>query len=272
MGIMRRVPPRRRPLVRTFAACCFSFANRAGYSPAIFPSFAGDCSALYRCHHPPILVVLSGNLLLASSDFFVLRSLQFRLAPFVRLQSRFAPPAEENSWWVCISLLSLSLKLVYFTLIIGCVVDNVSDNKATLIKVDNANKRGSPLEVVQVLTDLNFIIRRAYISSDGEWFMDVFYVTDEYRIKVYGDNISKRIQQYVVFHANIFAQGPQTQQAISLMERIPLKQSIESWRTGSSNSSPNLPNRSRVSAVLKMDSPVTVVDQETENMDNSNSE
>lgn len=40
------------------------------------------------------------------------------------------------------------------------------------LQVDSANKRGSLLEVVQVLTDLNLIIRRAYISSDGEWFMD----------------------------------------------------------------------------------------------------
>lgn len=74
-------------------------------------------------------------------------------------------------------------------------VDNESDSKATLIKVDSANKRGSLLEVVQVLTDLNLIIRRAYISSDGEWFMDVFHVTDEYGNKVYLDNISHRIQQ-----------------------------------------------------------------------------
>ncbi|KAL0357735.1 UNVERIFIED_CONTAM: ACT domain-containing protein ACR4 [Sesamum calycinum] len=37
--------------------------------------------------------------------------------------------------------------------------------------------------------------RRAYISSDGEWFMDVFYVTDEFGNKVYEDNVSERIQQ-----------------------------------------------------------------------------
>ncbi|KAL3835725.1 hypothetical protein ACJIZ3_010461 [Penstemon smallii] len=74
-------------------------------------------------------------------------------------------------------------------------VDNASDKKATLIKVDSANKRGSLLEVVQVLTDLNLIIRRAYISSDGEWFMDVFHVTDQHGNKVYEDNISERIQQ-----------------------------------------------------------------------------
>ncbi|KAL8535072.1 hypothetical protein ACS0TY_010912 [Phlomoides rotata] len=74
-------------------------------------------------------------------------------------------------------------------------IDNASDKKATLIKVDSANKRGSLLEVVQVLTDLNLIIRRAYISSDGGWFMDVFHVTDEFGNKVYDDSISDKIQQ-----------------------------------------------------------------------------
>lgn len=74
-------------------------------------------------------------------------------------------------------------------------VDNLSDKKATLIKVDSANKRGSLLEVVQVLTDLNLIIRRAYISSDGEWFMDVFHVTDQHGNKVWEENIADRVQQ-----------------------------------------------------------------------------
>ena len=40
------------------------------------------------------------------------------------------------------------------------------------MKVDSANKHGILLEVVQVLTDLNLIITKAYISSDGNWFMD----------------------------------------------------------------------------------------------------
>lgn len=74
-------------------------------------------------------------------------------------------------------------------------VDNASSRKATLIKVDSANKRGSLLEVVQVLTDLNLLIRRAYISSDGEWFMDVFYVTDQHGNKLSEDDVAERIQQ-----------------------------------------------------------------------------
>ncbi|KAJ6312387.1 hypothetical protein OIU77_014012 [Salix suchowensis] len=58
------------------------------------------------------------------------------------------------------------------------VIDNEACKNATVISVDSANKHGILLEVVQVLTDLNLIITKAYISSDGGWFMDVFNVTD----------------------------------------------------------------------------------------------
>ena len=40
------------------------------------------------------------------------------------------------------------------------------------LQVDSANKYGVLLEVVQVLTDLKLIVKKAYISSDGGWFMD----------------------------------------------------------------------------------------------------
>lgn len=41
-----------------------------------------------------------------------------------------------------------------------------------MLQVDSANKHGILLEVIQVLTDLNLIITKAYICSDGGWFMD----------------------------------------------------------------------------------------------------
>lgn len=41
-----------------------------------------------------------------------------------------------------------------------------------LMKVDSARKDGILLEAVQVLTDVNLSIKKAYISSDGKWFMD----------------------------------------------------------------------------------------------------
>ncbi|KAL5709638.1 hypothetical protein ACHQM5_020303 [Ranunculus cassubicifolius] len=39
-------------------------------------------------------------------------------------------------------------------------------------QVDNANKHGILLDMVQVLTDLDLIISKSYICSDGGWFMD----------------------------------------------------------------------------------------------------
>uniref|UniRef100_A0A5B6Z374 ACT domain-containing protein ACR n=1 Tax=Davidia involucrata TaxID=16924 RepID=A0A5B6Z374_DAVIN len=58
-------------------------------------------------------------------------------------------------------------------------VDNTSCSDCTLVKVDSVNKPGILLEVVQILTDFDLIITKAYISSDGGWFMDVFHVTDQ---------------------------------------------------------------------------------------------
>ncbi|MFQ6639936.1 hypothetical protein Gotur_016442, partial [Gossypium turneri] len=39
--------------------------------------------------------------------------------------------------------------------------------------VDRARRHGILLNAVQVLTDLNLSIKKAYILSDGQWFMDV---------------------------------------------------------------------------------------------------
>ncbi|XP_057493376.1 ACT domain-containing protein ACR4-like [Actinidia eriantha] len=97
-------------------------------------------------------------------------------------------------------------------------VDNNSDRKATLIKVDSANKRGSLLEVVQVLTDMNLIIRRAYISSDGGWFMDVFHVTDQHGNKFSEDGVTERIQQSL---------GPRGRSFRSLKRSVGVQASME---------------------------------------------
>ena len=40
------------------------------------------------------------------------------------------------------------------------------------LQVDSARRHGILLEAVQVLTDLSLSIKKAYISSDGRWFMD----------------------------------------------------------------------------------------------------
>ena len=63
------------------------------------------------------------------------------------------------------------------------VIDNNSCDDATVIQVDSVNKHGILLDVVQALTDMNLVITKAYISSDGVWFMDVFNVVDHKRKK-----------------------------------------------------------------------------------------
>jgi UTP:GlnB (protein PII) uridylyltransferase len=52
------------------------------------------------------------------------------------------------------------------------VVDNETREDCTLVKVDSVNRDGVLLEMVQLLTDLDLVISKSYISSDGGWLMD----------------------------------------------------------------------------------------------------
>ncbi|KAL5214404.1 hypothetical protein ABZP36_003556 [Zizania latifolia] len=74
------------------------------------------------------------------------------------------------------------------------VIDNEASDDATVIRVDSVNSHGTLLAVVQVIADLNLVIRKAYFSSDGSWFMDVFNVTDRDGNKVLDDRTISYIQ------------------------------------------------------------------------------
>ncbi|OVA07704.1 ACT domain [Macleaya cordata] len=78
------------------------------------------------------------------------------------------------------------------------VIDNAVCKSATLVKVDSARKHGILLEAVQVLTDLNLCIKKAYISSDGRWFMDVFHVTDQNGNKLTDESVISYIEQVII--------------------------------------------------------------------------
>ena len=56
----------------------------------------------------------------------------------------------------------------------GCrvVVDNETREDCSLVKVDSVNRDGVLLEMMQLLTDLDLVIYKSYISSDGGWLMD----------------------------------------------------------------------------------------------------
>ncbi|KAJ0972554.1 hypothetical protein J5N97_020513 [Dioscorea zingiberensis] len=83
------------------------------------------------------------------------------------------------------------------------VIDNESCDHATVIRVNCVKKHGVLLEVIQVLIDLHLIITKAYISSDGSWFMDVFNVTDCYGNKVWDKEILTCIQRTLETDASI---------------------------------------------------------------------
>ncbi len=51
-------------------------------------------------------------------------------------------------------------------------IDNDSYADRTLITLDSANRPGTLVEVVQLLTELGLNVIKARISSDGGWFVD----------------------------------------------------------------------------------------------------
>ncbi|KAG7556456.1 ACT domain [Arabidopsis suecica] len=76
-------------------------------------------------------------------------------------------------------------------------IDNDSIQDCTVVKVNSENKQGLLLEVVQILTDMNLIITKSYISSDGGWFMDVFHVKDEYGNKLTDKSVINHIKHAI---------------------------------------------------------------------------
>lgn len=74
-------------------------------------------------------------------------------------------------------------------------VDNAACAAATVVQVDSARSRGVLLEAVQALADLGLSVNKAYISSDGRWFMGVFHVTDRAGRKLADGSVTDYIQR-----------------------------------------------------------------------------
>ncbi|XP_078430502.1 ACT domain-containing protein ACR3-like [Wolffia australiana] len=77
-------------------------------------------------------------------------------------------------------------------------VDNETCADTTLVKVDGANKHGILLEMVQVLSDLDLVISKSYVSSDGGWVMDVFHVTDQFGRKISDHSLITYLKQSLI--------------------------------------------------------------------------
>ncbi|KAF3599037.1 hypothetical protein F2Q69_00033774 [Brassica cretica] len=77
------------------------------------------------------------------------------------------------------------------------VIDNGVCPNSTVVKIDSARSPGILLESVQLLTDMNLWIRKAYISSDGKWNMDVFHVSDLNGNKLTDENLFRYIEKSI---------------------------------------------------------------------------
>ncbi|KAL9258464.1 ACT domain-containing protein [Drosera capensis] len=86
-------------------------------------------------------------------------------------------------------------KLIFRMTTPSVKIENGVCPSTTIVKIDSARKHGILLEAVQVLTDLNLSIEKAYISSDGRWYMDVFHVTDLYGQKLTDESVISYMEQ-----------------------------------------------------------------------------
>ncbi|XP_010940980.1 ACT domain-containing protein ACR8 [Elaeis guineensis] len=98
------------------------------------------------------------------------------------------------------------------------VIDNAVCPTATLVQVDSARKQGFLLEAVQVLADLNVSIKKAYISSDGRWFMDVFHVTDQFGGKLTDESVISYIEQSLETGSGIKSSGSGGGDGLTVLE------------------------------------------------------
>ncbi|KAK8587022.1 hypothetical protein V6N13_086030 [Hibiscus sabdariffa] len=74
-------------------------------------------------------------------------------------------------------------------------IDNDACQHCRVVKVDSVNRHGILLKMVQVLTDLDLVISKSYICSDGGWLMDVFHVRDQLGKKITDETLALCIQQ-----------------------------------------------------------------------------
>ncbi|KAK8966336.1 hypothetical protein KSP40_PGU021919 [Platanthera guangdongensis] len=100
------------------------------------------------------------------------------------------------------------------------VIDNAVCANSTLVKVDGARTDGVFLEVVQVLTDLDLSIRKAYISSDGRWLLDVFHVTDRYGQKLTDENVISFIERSINAAGDEAVPGSRVFESLTTLELI----------------------------------------------------
>jgi [protein-PII] uridylyltransferase len=89
-------------------------------------------------------------------------------------------------------------RLGAFTVPPDVVIDNSASQEQTVIEVHALDRPGLLFELSRGLSDLGLDISSAHIATFGEKAVDVFYVTDESRKKVVGDEAKGRIRESIL--------------------------------------------------------------------------
>ncbi|KAK4785290.1 hypothetical protein SAY86_001979 [Trapa natans] len=66
---------------------------------------------------------------------------------------------------------------------------DIEGARHVFLQVNSSKNYGVLFKVVQVMADLNLIVKKAYIASEGGWFLDVFNVTDQGGNKITDEGI-----------------------------------------------------------------------------------
>eukprot|EP00775_Hariotina_reticulata_P005371 gene5371-5606_t len=127
----------------------------------------------------------------------LLRTLELKKSPSVQTFAQYREAESQNCRHT--SVTSEGELLEHQTLELrvhppNVTVDNESYDDRTIITVDSANRPGTLVEVVQCLTELGLIVKRARISSDGGWFVDEFHVCEQQGRKVTSESKLKVIK------------------------------------------------------------------------------
>jgi [protein-PII] uridylyltransferase len=86
-------------------------------------------------------------------------------------------------------------RLGAFTVPPDVVVDNSASQEQTVIEVHALDRPGLLFDLARAMSDLGLDISSAHIATFGEKAVDVFYVTDETRKKVVGEEAKARIRE-----------------------------------------------------------------------------
>ena len=79
------------------------------------------------------------------------------------------------------------------------MVDNEASDQYTIVEIYSADSPGQLYRITQTLADFGINIYRAYIATEVEQLIDVFYVLDSQEQKVTDRQFIKELQDGILY-------------------------------------------------------------------------